>query len=148
MTAEKRSHTMPDVSTFRLYLMRVLYFLNFVMLGLQVWPALLNHAGAWDPVKGVAWSFWAALSTMSALGLRYPRKMVPLLLVQLLYKSIWVLTVALPFWSTFRSMELTKVMAYGAIVDFVVIPWSYVFATYVKTPGDRWGRRAAPGAGV
>lgn len=31
----------------------------------------------------------------------------------------------------------------GVIVP-VVIPWSYVFANYVKKPGDRWGRRAAP----
>jgi hypothetical protein len=127
-----------EISTFRLYLMRLLYLLNFVMLGLQVWPAIINHVGAWDPVKGVAFSFWAALSALSALGLRYPLKMLPLLLLQLLYKSIWVIAVALPLWSAFRSIELTKVMAYGAVVDLIVIPWPYVLATYVKKGGDRW----------
>jgi hypothetical protein len=45
-------------------------------------------------------------------------------------------------------MELTKVMGYGAIVDLVVIPWPYVFVTYVKKPGDRWGRRSAPDATI
>ena len=129
---------MNDVSTFRLYFMRLLYLLNFVMLGLQVWPVLLNHPGAWDPVKGVAFSCWAALSTLSALGLRYPLKMVPALLFQFVYKSIWVLAVALPLWSTFRSLELTRVMGYGALVDLAVIPWPYVFANYVKAHGDRW----------
>jgi hypothetical protein len=59
-----------EVSTFRLYLMRLLYLLNFVLLGLDVWPGIINHAGAWDPVKGVAFSFWAALSARSGLGLR------------------------------------------------------------------------------
>ena len=127
-----------DVSTFRLYVMRLLYLLNFVLLGLQVWPDLINHAGAWDPVKAVAFSFWAALSAMSAFGLRYPLKMVPLLLLQFLYKSIWVIAVALPSWSVFRSNELTKVMGLGAVVDLMVIPWPYVLTTYVRRGGDRW----------
>ena len=123
---------------FRLYLMRLLYLLNFVMLGLSVWPEIINHAGAWDPVKGVAFSFWAALSVLSGLGLRYPLKMLPLLLLQLLYKSIWVIAIALPLWSAFRSVELTRIMAMGAVVDLIVIPWPYVIANYVKKPGDRW----------
>jgi hypothetical protein len=127
-----------ETSIFRLYLMRLLYLLNFVFLGLDVWPAIINHAGAWDPVKGVAFSFWAALSALSCLGLRYPLKMVPLLLLQLLYKSIWVIAIALPMWSAFRSIELTRIMAGGAIVDLIVIPWPYVLATYVKKGGDRW----------
>jgi hypothetical protein len=77
-----------DVSIVRLYLMRLLYLLNFVMIGLDVWPAIINHQGAWDPVRGVAYSFWGALSLLSGLGLRYPLKMVPLLLMQLVYKAI------------------------------------------------------------
>ena len=127
-----------QVSIFRLYLMRLLYLLNFVMLGLQVWPTIINHVGAWEPVKGVAFSFWAALSALSVLGLRYPLKMVPLLLLQMLYKSIWVIAVALPLWSTFRSIELTRTMGMGAVVDLFVIPWPYVITNYMKKPGDRW----------
>ena|SRR5205807_5600527 len=127
-----------DVSTFRLYLMRLLYLLNFVLLGLQVWPVIINHQGAWDPVRGVAFSFWAALSALAGLGIRYPLKMLPLLLLQLLYKSIWVIAIALPLWSAFRSIELTKVMAIGAVVDLIIIPWPYVLVTYVKKRGDRW----------
>jgi hypothetical protein len=139
---------MTDVSTFRLYLLRVLYLLNFVLLGASTWPGIINHVGAWDPVKGVAFSFWAALSVLSGLGLRYPVKMLPLLLLQLFYKSIWVVAVALPLWSSFRSLELTSVMTKGALVDFFIIPWPYVFANYVTKPGDRWKRVAketAPG---
>ncbi|HKP04448.1 MAG TPA: hypothetical protein VJU77_13935 [Chthoniobacterales bacterium] len=127
-----------DTSLLRLYFMRLLYLLNFAMLGLQVWPTIISHPGPWDPVKGVAYSFWAALSALSILGLRYPLKMVPLLLLQFLYKSIWILAVALPMWSTFRSEELTRVMGLGALVDIAVIPWPYVLANYAKTRGDRW----------
>jgi hypothetical protein len=127
-----------ETSIFRLYLMRLLYLLNFVFLSFQVWPVLINHAGTWNPVKGVAFSFWAALAALAGLGLRYPLKMLPLLLLQLLYKSIWVVAIALPLWSVFRSIELSKIMYMGAVVDFVVIPWPYVLANYVKMPGDRW----------
>jgi hypothetical protein len=118
--------------------MRLLYLLNFVFLGLNVWPAIINHAGAWDPVKGVAFSFWAALSALSALGVRYPLKMLPLLLLQLLYKSIWLIAIALPQWSAVRSTDLTKVMLRGAVVDLILIPWPYVLANYVTIRGDRW----------
>jgi hypothetical protein len=64
--------------------------------------------------------------------------MLPLLLLQLLYKSIWVIAVALPLWSAFRSIELTRIMAMGAVVDLIVIPWPYVLDNYLKKPGDRW----------
>jgi hypothetical protein len=131
-----------ETSTFRLYLMRLLYLLNFVLLGSSVWPAIFNHVGAWDPVKGVAFSFWAALSALSALGLRYPLKMLPLLLLQLLYKSIWLIAVALPMWSAVHSTELAKAMVMGIPVDLIAIPWPYVLANYVKKRGDRW--RSAP----
>jgi hypothetical protein len=127
-----------NVSIVRLYLMRLLYLLNFVMLGLQVWPALINHQGAWDPLKGVAFSFWAALSLLSGLGIRYPLKMLPLLLLQFVYKIIWLIAVYLPLRSAGQSTELTTAMVGGVIADLVVIPWLYVLATYVMKRGDRW----------
>ena len=129
---------MTDVSTLRLHLMRLLFLLNLVLLGGDVWPAILTHTGAWDPVRGVALSFWAALSALSALGLRYPLKMVPLLLMPLFYKSVWLLAVALPTWPALRSSEILKAMAVGLVLDLVVVPWPYVFATYVRAPGERW----------
>ena len=127
-----------ETSTFRLYLMRLLYLLNFVLLGLDVWPGIINHVGTWDPVRGVAFSFWAALSALSGLGLRYPIKMLPLLLLQLFYKGVWLIAVALPMWSAVRSTDLAKAMVIGVVLDLIVIPWPYVIATFVTKPGDRW----------
>lgn len=129
----------PDgVSTFRLYLMRLLYVLNFVLFGLDIWPDLISHAGAWDPLKGVAFSFWGALSLLSGLGIRYPLAMLPLFFMQLSYKAIWLLAVALPQWSVMQSTELTQAMLVGIVLDIVVIPWPYVIANYVLKRGDRW----------
>jgi hypothetical protein len=72
-------HRMTEVSALRLYVMRFLYFGNFVFLGLSVWPVLLHPAKPLAPLNGVAFSFWAALSTLCGIGLRYPLKMVPVL---------------------------------------------------------------------
>jgi hypothetical protein len=132
-----------EVSLLRLYLMRALYLLNFVFLGASVWPGLLEHGPApWDPMHGIAVSFWAALSTLCALGLRYPLKMLPLLLMQLFYKSVWVLAVGLPLRAAGpldpTAAELLQVCIGGIVVDLIVIPWPYVFAIYVQQRGDRW----------
>lgn len=127
-----------ETSTVRLYVMRLAYLGNFVGLGLSVWPVIISHPGAWDPVKGAAFCFWAALSALSGLGIRYPLKMVPLLLLQLLYKSIWLIAVYLPLSSAGQSTDLTRVMAGGVIMDLIVIPWPYVLAHYVRQRGDRW----------
>jgi hypothetical protein len=131
-----------EVSTFRLYLMRLVYLLNFLLLGSEVWPATFRHQGTWDPVKGVAFSFWTALSLVSGLGLRYPLKMAPVLLLQLVYKTVWLLAVALPMWSTIRSTDLAHAMLSGVVVDVIAIPWPYMMASYLRERGDRWTRQA------
>lgn len=131
-----------EVSTTRLYLLRVMYLLNFVMLGMDVWPKILQPGIAWDPVKGAAYSLWAALSLISVLGIRYPLKMIPLLLFQFIYKVIWITAIALPRWGEYSAMEMTTTMIIGAILDLVVIPWPFVIRAFIIEPGDRWRRKA------
>jgi hypothetical protein len=139
---KRGSRSMTEVSTFRLYIMRLLYLLNFVLLGMSVWPGLINHGKPWDPMHGIAVSFWGALSALSGLGIRYPLKMLPLLIMQMSYKSIWLLAVYLPLRSADHldsvATELFSVCAIGLVVDLIVIPWPYVLANYVRKPGERW----------
>ena len=130
------------VSMLRLYLMRALYLVIFVGLGSSVWPAVIKHQGMTDPMHGVAICFWAALSLLAGAGIRYPLKMAPLLLLQMLYKAIWLLAVALPLSSAGQTTTLTKPMLIGVVLDLIVIPWPYVYTTLVKERGDQW-RRAA-----
>jgi hypothetical protein len=128
------------LSTVRLYVMRTLYGLNFLLLGSDVWPRLLTQQETWDPVYGAAYSFWGALSLLSALGLRYPLQMLPLLLLQFVYKSIWLTAVGPSLWAAGRSTGMTEAFAIGIVLDLVAIPWPYVFVHYVKRRGDRWKR--------
>jgi hypothetical protein len=127
----------------RLHLMRALFLLNVLLLGSDVWPAILSRGGAMEPLEGVAFSFWGTLSALSLLGLRYPLQMLPLLLTQFVYKVVWLLAVALPQWAAVRSLDLTFAMCLGVVLDLIVIPWGYVLASYVRRPGEPWRRATA-----
>lgn len=135
-----------ETSTFRLYLMRALYLLITVGLGADVWPRVLGLAEPLGAMDGVAYSFWATLSLLAAVGIRYPLKMLPLLLVQLAYKCIWLLAVALPSWmgpaTEGATGGMVETFLIGVVLDLVVIPWPYVYRSFVVAPGDRW--RGAP----
>ena len=133
-----------DVSLVRLYLLRALYLGNFLMLGASAWPGILTRHGWANPLEGVGVAFWGALSLLSILGVRYPLKMLPLVFLQFTYKLIWVLAVALPRLSTGAPTWYMKPMLMGVIIEPFLIPWPYVFATYVKKAGDRWRSGARP----
>ena len=131
-----------NVSPLRLIAIRVLFLLNFVILGLDVWPALLSAPRLHEPVAGVALSFWAALSTLSFVGILQPLKMVPLLFTQLFYKAVWLLLVALPLHNagqwTPTTAGIFKACAIGLILDVAVIPWGYAIDSFVRARGESW----------
>ena len=60
--------TQDDVSTLRLYAMRALYLLNVLLVGSSVWPQVLHPSTSRPLMEGVALSFYAALSALSALA--------------------------------------------------------------------------------
>ena len=132
---------MPQVSLFRLYLMRALYALIAIGLGMQIWPLLFHHR-PWEVMHSTAVCLLAALSALALLGVRYPLQMLPLLLFELFWKALWLGAIAYPAW---RGGPLSQDMresifacGLGIIVP-IVIPWPYVWANYVKKAGDRWG---------
>ena len=137
-----------EVSLTRLYVMRAFYLTIILMVGSMAWPALTNPREPLEPMEGVGFSFWGALALLAVVGLRYPLQMVPLLVVQMIYKSLWLLAVALPIWSSplFDAdvAQFARSMAIGIALDLLVIPWGYVFANFVRKPGDRW-TAARPG---
>jgi len=109
---------------------------------LAMWPAIINHTSAWPLMNGVVASLLAAVSVLAVLGIRYPLQMLPLLLFELVWKSIWLIAVALPLWSADQldaaTWKTTKECLFGLILMPIVIPWPYVLSRYVKRPGDRW----------
>jgi len=137
---------MAEVSLTRLYVMRAFYLVILLAVGSMALPSLASPGVPLEPVRGVAFSFWGALALLAGVGLRYPLQMVPVLLIQMIYKSLWLLAVALPLWSADApfdpaTVSFTRAMALGVAIDLIVIPWGYVFANYVRKPGDRWTAR-------
>ena len=127
------------VSKFRFYLLKFYYALNVLFFGALSWLEIFTHDGLWQPLPAVAFSFWAAFSTLAILGILHPLKMIPLLLVQFSYKLIWSIIVAYPLWSTHHlagssAQELTDINFRGAIVDLLIIPWPYVVKNYILKP--------------
>lgn len=132
---------MTEVSLFRLYLMRAMYLFMVVGLGIYIWPAIINHAPSWPLMNSVVSSLLGALAVLAAFGIRYPLQMLPVLLFELIWKAIWLIAVALPLWSADQivadTADTVRECLLGVILLFV-IPWPYVFANYIKKPGDRW----------
>ena len=88
-----------------------------------------------------------AVLVLAAIGLRHPLRMLPLLVFELVWKSIWLLAFWLP---ASRAGVLDAAMraslidcVFGVALALVVIPWRYVFDTYVRGAGEPWRRRAA-----
>jgi len=132
---------MNEVSLFRLYLLRALYLLIIVGLGIVVWPGVIHQEQPWELNEGVVACMLAAFSALSVLGLRYPLQMLPILLWELVWKSIWLIIVAIPLWTTGQMDESTWSVASSVLMVVIfpiVIPWRYVFAHYVKKRGERW----------
>ncbi len=125
-----------ELSKTRMLLMKGLYLLTFLTLGHSAWSALLFPTEPWIPLEGVAFSFWAAYATIMGLGVRYPIKMLPLLLLQLFYKSVWLLWVAYPLWSAgemnLSQSGLFRSFAIAIPIDLLVIPWRYVWRHFAK----------------
>lgn len=142
---------MHRVSLFRLYLLRAMYLLIVVGLGIVVWPGVIHQKEPWELMEGVVACMLAAFSALCVLGLRYPLQMLPLLLWELVWKSIWLGIVAVPRWSAGTMDAATWYTAsaclWVVIIPFV-IPWRYVYAHYVKKQGERWGLPHAAAASL
>ncbi len=132
---------MPEVSAVRLYVLRVLYLLIFVGQGSIQWPMIAHHTNMLAFWHGVGGSMLFALALCSALGIRYPLQMLPLLLFEMLWKAIWLIAIALPLWLNHQmdpdTAESAPSILAGIVVP-IVLPWRYVFANYLKKAGDRW----------
>jgi hypothetical protein len=131
---------MPAVPLWRLYALRILFGLIAVGQGSIQLPLFFNHVH-WTLMSGVAHSFLLALALLSIVGIRYPLRMLPLMIYELTWKMIWLLGIALPLWLAGQVDADTR-QSFFEIAPIVVvipfIPWRYVFVNYVKKPGDRW----------
>ena len=136
---------MHQVSLLRLYLLRAVYLLIAVGLGIFIWPGVIHHDRPWDLMQGFVNCMLAAFGLLCAVGVRYPLQMLPVLLWELLWKTLWLIVVALP---AIQSGPLSQAMmenlfAVGLVVLIpIVMPWRFLIDNYLKRPADRWSAAA------
>lgn len=118
-----------------IYLLRLVYLLMFFVLGATTWRQILTHQGPWNSTSAIAWCVWTAFATLAGLGIFRPLKMLPILMLEVFYKVLWLVIVAYPLWATNTlrgSPAEGTVSAFSWVVlPIVAMPWGYVFATYI-----------------
>ena len=128
-----------EVSLVRLYVLRATYLLLVIGLGAVIVPDVASHALI---SRGVIPSLLGAIWLLAFVGLKYPLEMLPLLLFEFAWKTIWTVAYGLPQWSaghlppTFADDAFAIGM--GVVLMPLVIPWGYVYRHYVKGSGARW----------
>jgi hypothetical protein len=138
MTIFQRDERHEGVRRINIYLLRLLYVLMFFVLGRDTWTHIFTHRGSWDPTDGMVWCVWSAFATLAGLGIFRPLKMLPILLLEIFYKVLWLAIVAYPLWS---KNELAGSPAEGmtsaflwVLLPIVAVPWGYVLRNYIYGP--------------
>lgn len=126
--------------TWRLNLMRVGYLVMGGGLVITKWPELLAHE-PWELAHGTVLTMLVAMSVLALLGLRYPQKMLPILLFEVAWKALWLGVVALPLWldgdlTGATREQVAKVL--WVIIVIAVIPWRHAIRQFVLARGDSW----------
>lgn len=128
------------VALWRLYVLRACYAILAAGQGSIQLPLFFHHPH-WTLTGGVAHSFLLALALLSIVGIRYPLRMLPLLVYELLWKMIWLCGIALPLWLA-NQLEADIRGSFFEIAPIIflipLLPWGYIFSSYLKKPGDRW----------
>jgi hypothetical protein len=74
--------------------------------------------------------------------------MLPIILLEIFYKVLWLLVVAYPLWSRGTLAGSTAEGITSAflwvILPIVAMPWGYAFVSYIYNPRHQPGHRLLP----
>lgn len=129
------------VPLWRLYSLRICYLILSAGLGVFVWPSVIHHSPSFAISRGIQVSLIAAIGAVALLGFRYPVKMIPLLLFELVWKTIYLTAFAWPLWRAHLVTpavreDITAVLT--VVVLIPLIPWGTVWRQYVIQRAERW----------
>jgi hypothetical protein len=132
-----QDNLLPPVALWRINAMRFLFLLMALVMGSVVWRQLLFESADWDVMRGLAKSMLAALALVSLIGVRYPLQMLPLMLYEIAWKTVWLLAIALRAWLADKwtpGLESLFTDCVGIMIAYFLVPWRYVWARYAAWP--------------
>jgi hypothetical protein len=128
-------HKYEGVPPINIYLLRLMFLLMIIFLGKDSWTHIFTFKGSWNLTNAMAWSIWASYSILAILGLIQPLKMLPIVMLEIMYKVIWLGMVACPLW---RTSQLTgspaEQMTYAflwVLLPIIAMPWRYFFRHFI-----------------
>jgi hypothetical protein len=130
-----------ELPLWRLNLMRVGYAVMGVGLALVRWPDVIAYDRSTPLYEGIAAVLLTAMSLLAFLGLRYPVRLLPILMFECLWKLIWLSVVALPAVVAGDVDEAMSDVIFSCsfvVIILAVTPWGYVWRHYVTAKGDAW----------
>ena len=124
-------------------LMKIIYAANVLVAGWisitslffpeRALVSVFENQIAYSEVIRLVGALWGAIFLLSIVGLFYPRQMALVLLFQFIYKSTWLLVVALP--ALLQQQPYPRGMANTFLIWVLVlpfvIPWRSIF-TWVE----------------
>jgi hypothetical protein len=131
-----------ELPLWRLNLLRAFYLLVAAGLIMSFGSSMLHHGNAWALRKGETAALLSGLAILYVWGLRYPLQMLPLLVLELVWKAIWLLAIALPLWQggamTPDAQESAYACLAGIVLTPLVLPWRHIAHHYFAKPAQRW----------
>ena len=109
-------------------------------LALTIWPEILSPDQRIANEDSVITSLLGAIALLAALGVRYPLKMLPILLFELVWKLIWVFGFAISNWMGTGLDTYAKETLFACLIGIILvpfaIPWDYVYTHYMKAKAE------------
>lgn len=131
-----------ELPLYRLYLLRAAFLVIGLAQGFLTWRTILHHAAPFEFWHGVSLALLGALTLLSLLGVRYPVRMLPLMIFEFTWKLIWALAIWLPPYLGHtldpRTADNALSILAGVVVVPLVLPWGYIWKHYVVAASDRW----------
>jgi hypothetical protein len=130
-----------ELSTRRLNVMRFGYAFMGVGLAIVKWPGFIQNPSSLPVFEGVVLCLLTAMSLLAFLGLRYPARMLPILLFEVAWKVIWIAAVAVPHLVAGNLDAATSGLLFNCsfvVVIIAVVPWGFVWRRFARTRGEAW----------
>jgi hypothetical protein len=141
MTTIKVPVVSGELTTRQLNVMRIGYAFMGVGLAIVKWPVVFQDIRSLPVADGVVACLLTGMSLLAFLGLRYPARMLPILLFEVTLKLLWIGVVAIPDLAADTLDDPTKQVLINCslvLLIIAVIPWRHAWTRFVRTPGDAW----------